>query len=193
MIHQCAVIAYGFRYYYMPGLKHILSTFTLIPHRHRCSYLPSPSPSLVSLSSSFHLPNPDNLSRFLTGNCPFFKMEVTPKILPFYILLFDFVVCWFLLRTLRLDYTQFLSFFLFFNGKTTWLWDFYILLFVGFCWGLWDRIIPGSNFFINRKTIWFWVFRKDVLKSLVELTDCFGVLENCKMMNSVTSSEFMML
>lgn len=97
MIHQCAVIAYGFRYYYMPGLKHILSTFTLIPHRHRCSYLPSPS--LVSLSSSFHLPNPDNLSRFLTGNltgnCPFFKMEVTPKILPFYILLFDFVVCWF--------------------------------------------------------------------------------------------------
>ncbi|KAH9720560.1 protein-L-isoaspartate O-methyltransferase 1 [Citrus sinensis] len=65
---QCAVIAYGFRYYYMPGLKHILSTFTLIPHRHRCSYLPSPSPSLVSLSSSFHLPNPDNLSRFLTGN-----------------------------------------------------------------------------------------------------------------------------
>ncbi|XP_024954927.2 protein-L-isoaspartate O-methyltransferase 1 isoform X3 [Citrus sinensis] len=75
MIHQCAVIAYGFRYYYMPGLKHILSTFTLIPHRHRCSYLPSPSPSLVSLSSSFHLPNPDNLSRFLTGNCPFFKME----------------------------------------------------------------------------------------------------------------------
>lgn len=158
MIHQCAVIAYGFRYYYMPGLKHILSTFTLIPHRHRCSYLPSPS--LVSLSSSFHLPNPDNLSRFLTGNltgnCPFFKMEVTPKILPFYMLLFDFVVCW-------------------------------------FCWGLWDRIIPGSNFFINRKTIWFWVFRKDVLKSLVELTDCFGVLENCKMMNSVTSSEFMML
>ncbi|KAL9439080.1 hypothetical protein AB3S75_024693 [Citrus x aurantiifolia] len=77
MIHQCAVIAYGFRYYYMPGLKHILSTFTRIPHRHRCSYLPSPS--LVSLSSSFHLPNPDNLSRFLTGNltgnCPFFKME----------------------------------------------------------------------------------------------------------------------
>ncbi|KAL9434097.1 hypothetical protein AB3S75_028850 [Citrus x aurantiifolia] len=77
MIHQCAVIAYGFRYYYMPGLKHILSTFTLIPHRHRCSYLPSPS--VVSLPSSFHLPNPDNLGRFLTGNltgnCLFFKME----------------------------------------------------------------------------------------------------------------------
>lgn len=35
--------------------------------------------------------------------------------------------------------------------------------------------------------------RNCVLKSLIELRDCFGVLKNCKMMSSVTSSEFMML
>lgn len=68
---------------------------------------------------------------------------------------------------------------------------YYLLVFVeefeiGLC--------PVPIFLLIEKQFDFgFCFRKDVLKSLVELTDCFGVLENCKMMSSVTSSEFMML
>lgn len=68
---------------------------------------------------------------------------------------------------------------------------YYLLVFVGeFEIGLY----PVPIFLLIEKQFDFgFCFRKDVLKSLVELTDCFGVLENCKMMSSVTSSEFMML
>ena len=70
-IATTTTIAYGYRYR-APTLNHYL-TFTLFHHNHHHHHHPPPPPSPPTFSLCPHFPN----ANFVTGNSPFFRMEVT--------------------------------------------------------------------------------------------------------------------
>lgn len=72
-MHQYPPVAYSCRYY-MPCLKQLVAFTTLIPYHCRHHHHHRPHLSTLPLSSNFHLPA--NLSRLLTGNSFFYRMEV---------------------------------------------------------------------------------------------------------------------